>query len=304
MSAKKSILFVAAVVVALGLAAQAQAQFTPTSISSLQSWLNPADGTKVTVTSGSVSNVVDSKNGLNYSPYNATTGLTYNTSAFTNGSGPVAGLQFPGLSSTSEVLDHSPSSDMLHLAAAPSTQWACFAVIDVNAPNQAGNDLTIFDSYVNAAEQIFQVSRNGALQFYPGSTNWIASANGTVSFNTPHIVEFEYSGGATPTMQMYLDGSPLTLTGTVVALTMNSSQGLYVGAQSGNDNRFKGLMGDLLNFNSVLSSTNRNNVGAFLQTEYGISGAYVGTVTPEPSTLVLLAAGLAGLLCYAWRKRR
>jgi hypothetical protein len=29
-----------------------------------------------------------------------------------------------------------------------------------------------------------------------------------------------------------------------------------------------------------------------------------GTTTPEPSTLALLAAGLAGLLCYAWRKRR
>ena len=28
------------------------------------------------------------------------------------------------------------------------------------------------------------------------------------------------------------------------------------------------------------------------------------TATPEPSTLALLAAGLAGLLCYAWRKRK
>ena len=28
------------------------------------------------------------------------------------------------------------------------------------------------------------------------------------------------------------------------------------------------------------------------------------TGTPEPGTLALLAAGLAGLLCYAWRKRR
>ncbi len=28
------------------------------------------------------------------------------------------------------------------------------------------------------------------------------------------------------------------------------------------------------------------------------------TLTPEPGTLALLAAGLAGLLCYAWRKRK
>lgn len=29
-----------------------------------------------------------------------------------------------------------------------------------------------------------------------------------------------------------------------------------------------------------------------------------GATTPEPSTLVLLASGLVGLLCYAWRKRK
>ena len=32
--------------------------------------------------------------------------------------------------------------------------------------------------------------------------------------------------------------------------------------------------------------------------------AISGDTVPEPGTVVLLAAGLAGLLCYAWRKRR
>jgi len=37
----------------------------------------------------------------------------------------------------------------------------------------------------------------------------------------------------------------------------------------------------------------------------GIMGAAVAAVpTPEPGTLLLLSAGLVGLLCYAWRKRK
>jgi hypothetical protein len=27
-------------------------------------------------------------------------------------------------------------------------------------------------------------------------------------------------------------------------------------------------------------------------------------IVPEPGTIVLLAAGLLGLVCYAWRRRR
>ena len=36
----------------------------------------------------------------------------------------------------------------------------------------------------------------------------------------------------------------------------------------------------------------------------GSGTGLVGTTVPEPSTLLLLAAGLIGLLCYAWRRRR
>jgi hypothetical protein len=295
MSAKKSILFVAAVVVVLGLAAQAQA-WDPGSVSSLQSWINPADSSKVTVTGGYVSNVVDSENGLNFTPYNGN-GVTYDTGAF----GSVAGLVFPG---NGPNLSHNPASDMLHLATS-NTQWAMFAVININSNAPTGNDYTIQDAFYSGggAQNIFQVGRDKRLKLYPGNTNWIQSPTNAVSLGVPHIVEYEYSGGATPTLQLYVDGVAQTLTGTVPNLSMNAGQVLYVGAQNGADNRFPGKLGDLLNFNGVLSSTDRNNVGAYLQDKYGISGSYVGTI-PEPSTLALLAAGLAGLLAYAWRKRR
>ena len=40
--------------------------------------------------------------------------------------------------------------------------------------------------------------------------------------------------------------------------------------------------------------------GNFVITTFAVSAEAV----PEPSTIVLLASGLIGLLCYAWRKRR
>ena len=56
-----------------------------------------------------------------------------------------------------------------------------------------------------------------------------------------------------------------------------------------------------------LSPVSGNIVVSFTYaSDYGYINAIslVSHTTPEPSTLALLAAGLAGLLAYAWRKRR
>jgi hypothetical protein len=42
-------------------------------------------------------------------------------------------------------------------------------------------------------------------------------------------------------------------------------------------------------------------VGSSLAPPPGGAGV---SIVPEPGTLALLAAGLLGLLCYAWRKRK
>ena len=52
-------------------------------------------------------------------------------------------------------------------------------------------------------------------------------------------------------------------------------------------------------FNQVYLHQASNLAGANVVDDFRISQA-----VPEPSTLALLAAGLVGLLAYAWRKRK
>jgi hypothetical protein len=68
-------------------------------------------------------------------------------------------------------------------------------------------------------------------------------------------------------------------------------------------------MNNVLATNMFWSDTGRLNGGGNMPARYidNIALASAGvplTPVPEPSTLALLAAGLAGLLAYAWRKRR
>jgi len=94
------------------------------------------------------------------------------------------------------------------------------------------------------------------------------------------------------------------------APTSGPARGIFTGPDPSTDKVI--MEGDLLDgytisTNSLSFSRNGlNNLGqiAFTATlNDGTSGVWVATPTPEPSTLVLLAAGAAGVFGWTWRRR-
>ena len=78
-----------------------------------------------------------------------------------------------------------------------------------------------------------------------------------------------------------------------------SSYGDFIGGSNGNTGYYtSGSIAGCSYPSSIFAGHGRSLLQA------GFREYYVGTVTPEPGTFVLLGVGLIGLLCYAWRKRR
>jgi hypothetical protein len=62
--------------------------------------------------------------------------------------------------------------------------------------------------------------------------------------------------------------------------------------------------GDNVSFHSTLNADQRAIGGWGLSGSVERQGDFATAVVPEPASLFLVASGLVGLLCYAWRKRR
>jgi hypothetical protein len=312
-------LFLAVALVVLGVVGQAQA-FSPSSAAGLQAWLNPSATANITLSGSNVTDFIDSANATDWVSRGAgSSGPTYSATAI-NGQ---PGILYSGNNKC--CFDNNAS--ILNLAAT-NTTMDFFAVVSVNTTS--GTTLWSTDKGDTSIWNGVQVSHNGTgnVGFYvKPPDHWYDTTSAQVPTNNTAFILELVQNGAAQTVSMYKNG---TLIGSVFTGAVSSwtpSNYIATGGQCVNGpttwtsaqtfantttgyNFFQGAEGDMIWYNTVLSrgtdgfSGDAGNVGYYLQQKYGITGAYEATSVPEPSTLALLAAGLAALLCYAWRKRR
>jgi hypothetical protein len=170
------------------------------------------------------------------------------------------------------------------------TQPANWGYIDINSWLINAQDGNVFLNLLNGPSSVAQTFAVTASQTYNVSF-YEALRDSSTAFG----------------LNMTLTPSSGTLAGTSGTLTVSGTNPLagFVNAQTGTWTQFTFSFVPSASGNVALKfvtndPTGMNGNGVFLDNVSVTPAAGV----PEPSTLALLAAGLAGLLCYAWRKRR
>ena len=92
-------------------------------------------------------------------------------------------------------------------------------------------------------------------------------------------------------------GSTLIATTTIPGATIDATMGAFTTYSTALTLPSSTLVGQQLRVYFAISYGDGSS-------EFALDNVRISTAVPEPSSLALLAAGLVGLLCCAWRKRK
>ncbi|MBU4271699.1 MAG: PEP-CTERM sorting domain-containing protein [Planctomycetes bacterium] len=181
-------------------------------------------------------------------------------------------------------------------------------VQQVDIVDWAWGDPSNFDWYASSAWGEFNPQDGD--KYLLCSNRWISSQDFAVSAGTTYIVDYYTSKRNDVVSQ--LESSIAVASGTVTGVEVLAGGGIFGG--SGTATLTLTAPGSPTKLSWTLqrySFTTSESTTATFKITSAVSGngsndAYIDSVTlvPEPGTLALLATGLIGLLCYAWRKRR
>jgi len=294
-------------------ASVASAATSLTSISGLRVWLDGSDAstlfkdaagtTQVSANGDQVALWKDKSGNTNHAtawvgstPSGPTaSGPTYTTSAL----GGKSALTFNGSQGLSNGT-YAWSSSVNIFAVVSANSWSSangyrFILSSMPATYNAGIALTggAYDGW--NANEVLAYGNNWVSEPTP-STPRVNAPYGTLSNGQAAILDVSLSSTVA---DIALNGSLLTPTFQRINNEVFSKNGYNVAGKEDRDQAWQGNIAELVIFDRVLSDSEANEVGSYLQDKYGITGAYA---IPEPSSLGLLLLGGGAVLLL--RRRR
>jgi len=285
-------------------ASVASAATSLTSISGLSVWLDGSDASTLFKDAAGTTQV--SANGDQVALWRDKSGNNNNAVAWVGSTPSVPTYTTSALGGKS-ALTFNGSQGLSNGTYAWSSSVNIFAVVSANSwssangytyaltsaePNYAGIALTggAHDGW----------NANEVLAF---GNNWPSPASprvnapfGTLSNGQAAILDVSLSSTVA---DIALNGSLLTPTYRSIHNEVFPKNGYNVAGKEDRDQAWQGNIAELVIFDRVLSDSEANEVGSYLQDKYGITGAYA---IPEPSSLGLLLLGGGAVLLL--RRRR